>query len=112
MIRRPPRSTLFPYTTLWRRAAARRAKRASPRRPKRAASRPDAVRLQPELEQAELPERVAVESRAVVVGRGQQALDPRAVEEPALACRVVRERVADQLEVPPVEVRERRNREV
>src|SRR2546430_14372981 len=32
MIRRPPRSTLFPYTTLFRSQAARRARRASERR--------------------------------------------------------------------------------
>src|SRR3712207_7116783 len=38
MIRRPPRSTLFPYTTLFRSSSRRR------RRPRREAARPFAVR--------------------------------------------------------------------
>src|SRR6266513_4745817 len=32
MIRRPPRSTLFPYTTLFRSAPVRRSRRCAPRR--------------------------------------------------------------------------------
>src|SRR2546427_6600436 len=42
MIRRPPRSTLFPYTTLFRSALAR-----SPRARVRAASLRDHLRLEP-----------------------------------------------------------------
>src|SRR3712207_6863124 len=40
MIRRPPRSTLFPYTTLFRSRAAERASRASRAVARRAAARP------------------------------------------------------------------------
>src|SRR3712207_7580470 len=52
MIRRPPRSTLFPYTTLFRSAGARRrsgARRAAPSRgaeqPPAGGARPDGARL-------------------------------------------------------------------
>src|SRR2546430_8289740 len=48
MIRRPPRSTLFPYTTLsrspWRRRPAARAARAPDRRPLRCDTSPPAAR--------------------------------------------------------------------
>src|SRR5260370_15517730 len=43
MIRRPPRSTLFPYTTLFRSATALRSIRGTAHQPKRAAPRPPLV---------------------------------------------------------------------
>src|SRR5215475_14698598 len=42
MIRRPPRSTLFPYTTLFRPRWSRRCRRAAGRSPPHAGSRPQA----------------------------------------------------------------------
>src|SRR2546422_8589448 len=45
MIRRPPRSTLFPYTTLFRSGAARLSPRARPARRHHALDRPAAALL-------------------------------------------------------------------
>src|SRR5438034_4515711 len=39
MIRRPPRSTLFPYTTLFRSVRCRRARRSTPTQPAQTATR-------------------------------------------------------------------------
>src|SRR3712207_8840828 len=46
MIRRPPKSTLFPYTTLFRSALPRALRRDAPRRARHAARR-GAVRVRP-----------------------------------------------------------------
>src|SRR2546426_3553208 len=58
MIRRPPRSTLFPYTTLFRSQAGRRARRAGRQGGRHGADRRDAA---------------AVEDQAVAGGRNRRA---------------------------------------
>src|SRR4051794_36913199 len=60
--------------------------------------------LQPELEQAKLPERRAVEVGAVLVRGAQHRLDHVLAEQPAVASRVRAQRVGDHLEHRPLEM--------
>src|SRR4029453_12319566 len=58
----------------------------------------DAVGLEAELEQAELPELVALQRRELTVGVGQQLADVLRPEQPAPTGRLAGERVPDQVE--------------
>src|SRR4051794_19925180 len=74
--------------------------------------RRDVVRLQPELEHPDLPQRVAAERRRMVVRLGEEALDHRGIEQPALARDLAVERVADEVQVRALEVPQRGHGEV
>src|SRR6478672_9247300 len=67
----------------------------------------DGMRLQPELEQAELPELVATQRRELTVRVVQQLADVLGAEQPALTGRLTGQRVADQTEHLALEVGDR-----
>src|SRR4051794_30360945 len=72
----------------------------------------DALRLEPQLEQAQLPELVALERGQLAVGLGEQRLHVFGAEQPALTGGVGRQCVADQVEHLALEVGDRRHGEV
>ena len=72
----------------------------------------DAVLLQPQFEQSELPELVAAQRGQATVRVGQQPVDGLRPEQAALLGRRRVEGVAHQIEVRPFEMRQRRHREV
>src|SRR3954469_1079461 len=68
--------------------------------------------LQPQLEQAQLPELVPLERRELPVGVGEQLPHVLGPEQPALTGRVGRQRVAHQVEDLPLEMGDRGHREI
>src|SRR2546429_3455137 len=74
MIRRPPRSTLFPYTTLFRSSPASGSRRADPRAAPRSGSRRGAPRPRSEEHTSELQSRLhlvcrlLLEKKKIIIG--------------------------------------------
>src|SRR5438309_7195752 len=84
MIRRPPRSTLFPYTTLFRSPAARRLRRRDPRRDRwaRQADRPPRDVLRSEEHTSELQSQFHLVCRLLLEKKKQYQVRTTTVPRP------------------------------